>query len=141
MKDVPRWFAHFLDLLDGALRGAVMEGALLQSLWDLLINTWETQEWSVARSSEPTAARPSPGVAARSRPLPLGLQAFKDKGGQLVVEDLHGNPTTLGILDGKRFYFSKKGQFWDIARPPPTPCNACGEFHWAWECPQHSPPF
>ena len=50
-------------------------------------------------------------------------------------------PTPLGgianfaLLQGKRYYVSKKGALWDTAVPPPSACNHCGATHWFWQCP------
>jgi hypothetical protein len=142
LRDLPGWSSSLLAVLETALASPEHDPQqTLQSVWDILVESWAKADSAPSTGGRQLPAKPAGGGAGKSRPLPFGLALFKDKGGTLTVEELNGHGTTLGIFEGRKYYFSKKGQFWDISRPPPTPCHSCGDFHWAWECPHSSASF
>ena len=110
----------------------------VQTIWEAFLQLYFHP--THGRSPAPGAIsifRPgaSQGFATKARPAPYTLASIREKGGTLdTVSTPYGVIATFADVDGKRFYVSKKGQFWDVAYPPPALCNTCQAAHWFWEC-------
>ena len=137
---LPPWLGPIFDAFEAALSDMSQDGLHhLKAIWDCLVDAWEGGHLAVG-GPVPAPAASSSSARRPPRAVPLGLQHFRDQGGRLEAEDLgNGRMVTVGHLQGRRYFLSGGGRLWDISQPPPTECNACGAFHWSWECPRATP--
>jgi hypothetical protein len=136
---LPAWMGTIFDAFETALADMSQDGVHhLKAIWDGLVDAWAAGSLTAGPgASQSSTSSPAPRRGARA--VPLGLNQFREQGGRLEAEDLgSGRLVTVGHLQGRRYFLSGGGRLWDISQPPPTECNACGAFHWSWECPRAS---
>ena len=75
------------------------------------------------------------GRYPRNSATTLCYEEALQKGGRVIMETTTKGMCSFIILGETKYYVAlHSGRLYDVSRPPPQACDACGKLHWHWEC-------